>query len=474
MKLSRIKKRQIWGVTMAFVALFLCGWVDCYAVSPNMVIMMADDLGYGDLSCMGSQQIQTPNIDSLARDGVLCSRAYVTAPMCSPSRMGMLTGRFPKRFGITNNPNSKMDYLGPTCYGLPRSEQCFPEYLKPLGYTSAIIGKWHLGEEPGWTPIDRGFDTWWGFLGGGRHYTARKRLNRATEIVSNYDSNPTVTHLTDDIARESIRFIESRQGKKEPFFLFVSFNAPHTPHEPLPEDLQVMLAKTSDKKRAKYGAMILGVDRAVGNILKALDRSGYRENTIVAFLSDNGGELRATACNAPLRGGKRLHYEGGVRVPLLVRYPADSRIRPGSVCRQVVSSLDFLPTLLKLNEVKVPGKLDGQDMMPTLRGESVAPRTLFWCTDYAAAIMHGSVKYLTIPGRLPEMYDIANDPQEECNLLPNQAGRASQLAEQLGEFQTSTPPMRFPDSSTWSNNLMHQYGTATPGVQPPVISSKNS
>lgn len=176
---------------------------------PNMIVILADDLGYGDLGCTGSRQIKTPSIDRLAKEGVFCSRAYVTAPMCSPSRMGLLTGRFPKRYGITTNPNIQMDYLPESHYGLPQTEKLIPEYLAPCGYRSAVFGKWHLGHTKGYTPPERGFTHWWGFLGGSRHYFPVKKeaegLNPSM-IVSNFTDKTDITYLTDDITDRAVEF----------------------------------------------------------------------------------------------------------------------------------------------------------------------------------------------------------------------------------------------------------------------------
>lgn len=449
------------------LALFLVG--QSMGAGPNFVVILADDLGYGDLGCTGSLQITTPHIDSLARDGVFCSRAYVTAPMCAPSRMGLLTGRYPKRFGITTNPNVKMDYLAESHYGLPPSEKCFPDYLRPLGYSCALIGKWHLGHGPGLRPPDRGFDTWWGFLGGSRHYFAQKKDARGlnpSKIDSNYTDETGVTYLTDDIARESVRYIERQKDKTTPFFLFVSFNAAHTPYEAKPEDLAAIKG-VANLSRRKYCAVVYAMDKAVGRILKALDDSGKTHDTMVVFLSDNGGAPNGPACNAPFKGEKRLHYEGGVRVPMLVRYPADQRVRPGSVCGQVVSTVDFLPTLLKLNEMDIPDNLDGMDMMPLLgKMENTVPRTLYWCTDYTSAILDGDLKYLIVPNRIPELYDLGKDRIEMKDLFPARIREAALLANKLGTYLMTTPSCRYPDAVDWSAGVMKQYDKAKPAIQP--------
>lgn len=436
---------------------------------PNLVVLLADDLGYGDLGCTGSLQIPTPNIDTLAKQGVFCSRAYVAAPMCAPSRMALLTGRFPKRYGITTNPNSKIDYLPESHYGLPQTEKCLPQYLAEFGYNSAVIGKWHLGHTEGYQPTDRGFDAWWGFLGGSRYYfpnrPEKKGLN-PSKIVSNYTEETQVSYLTDDIARECIRFIRKQKEAGKPFFLYASFNAPHAPLEALPEDLE-RFKHIKSKNRRTYCAMVHALDRAMGRILTALDETGLARNTVVVFLSDNGGEPNIPTCNAPFKGEKRMHFEGGVRVPMIVRYPADSRIRPGSVCEQVISAVDVLPTMLAENGASIPENLDGMNMLPLLAAkENKVPRTLYWCTDYTSAILDGDEKYLLVPDRAPQLYNVVKDYQEMNDLYPQHMEKAAPLARKLGTYLTTTSASRFPDTISWSSGLMRQYDHARPAVQP--------
>lgn len=282
------------------------------ATPPNMVVILADDLGYGDLGCTGSRQIKTPSLDRLAKEGVFCSRAYVTAPMCSPSRMGLLTGRFPKRYGITTNPNIQVDYLPESHYGLPQTEKLIPEYLKPCGYRSAVFGKWHLGHTQGYTPPERGFTRWWGFLGGSRSYFPVKKeaegLNPSM-IVSNFTDKTDITYLTDDITDRAVEFLQESNKDKKPFFMFVSYNAPHWPNEAKPEDI-AKFKNVQDKERRIYCAMVYAMDKGIGRILDALKKDGLEKDTIVVFLSDNGGAPEASSCNAPFRGAKRQHFEG--------------------------------------------------------------------------------------------------------------------------------------------------------------------
>lgn len=436
---------------------------------PNMIVLMADDLGYGDLGCTGSRQIPTPSIDSLAAEGVFCSRAYVTAPMCTPSRMGLMTGRFPKRYGITTNPNVKTFWLPESHYGLPQSEKLIPQYLKPFGYRSAIFGKWHLGHTSGYRPEERGFDRWWGFLGGSRSYFPTRKetkgLNPAA-IVTNELVPTKVTYLTDDITDRAVAFLQDARKDQVPFFLFVSYNAPHWPLEARLED-QTRFKAVRDRDRRIYCAMIHAMDKGIGRILETLEQTGLENNTIVVFLSDNGGAPEAPSCNAPFRGAKRQHFEGGVRVPFILRYPADKRLIAGTRNDQPVSTVDLLPTLLKANGAAIPGHLDGRDILELLsrKGEHV-PRTFFWCTDYTSAVLDGDMKYLLVPNLAPGYFDLAADPQEQHNLYFKKRNAASSLAQKLGDYLTSTPACRYPDTPAWSAKLLKEYGDTKPDRQP--------
>lgn len=439
------------------------------AARPNMIVIMADDLGYGDLGCTGSRQIMTPSIDRLAKEGVFCSRAYVTAPMCSPSRMGMLTGRFPKRFGITTNPNVQIDYLPESHYGLPLTEKLIPEYLKPFGYRSAVFGKWHLGHTKGFTPPERGFTRWWGFLGGSREYFPVKKeaegLNPSA-IESNFTDKTDITYLTDDITDKAVDFLKDAGKKGKPFFMFVSYNAPHWPLQAKPEDI-AMFKNVRNHERRLYCAMVYAMDKGIGRIMDALKKDGLDKNTIVVFLSDNGGAPEAPSCNAPFRGAKRQHFEGGVRVPFIIKYPADKRLVPGSVSSQPVSTVDLLPALLKANGAGVPEKLDGMDILELVGGKKASvPRTFFWCTDYTSAVMDGDMKYLLIPDRAPQLYSVTEDPQEQKDLYFSRFRDVAPLAGKLGSYLTTTPACRYPDSPKWSAKLLKEYDQTKPGEQP--------
>lgn len=453
------------------------------ASRPNIVVILADDLGYGDLGCTGSRYVRSPSIDRLAAQGCFCERAYAAGPMCAPSRMALMTARQPKRYGITVNPNWKHPALPESRYGLPTDEKILPEYLAPLGYTCAAVGKWHLGHVPGQLPVQRGFSVWWGFLGGSRHYVPMRHEQEGlnpSRILSSYDEQPRVSYLTDDISRESVRFIRSCS---EPFFLYVAYNAPHWPLESLPQDREVVREHADgtplEPDRLHYAAMIHAMDRGVGRIVDALRERGVDGRTWIFFASDNGGVPEPYSSNAPWRGHKRLHYEGGVRVPFIVRPPMGWEIKPR--CAEAVSLMDILPTVLELNGV-LPMETaharqrgypwDGRSMMPFLRGKApVGERVLHWCTDGTAAIMRGDWKLMLADGQPPCLYHLGEDPGESRNCADAKPEQVETLRQDLLGYLTGTPPPRYPENPAWSSKLVREHRDAAHAAAAPRVSS---
>lgn len=465
---------------------FVCSDVLSAAVSsrPNAVVIMTDDLGYGDLGCTGSRQVLSPNIDKLSEQGVFCERAYAAAPMCGPSRMALMTARQPKRYGITVNPNWKHPDLPESQYGLPLSEKLLPEYLTPLGYRCGVVGKWHLGHTKGQTPTERGFSYWWGFLGGSRSYLPMAQEQEGlnpSRIVSSYDAAPKVTYLTDDVTREAVRFIRDCASNDAPFFLFVSYNAPHWPMESLKEDREAIKRYAKERgvpvptgARLHYCAMIHAVDRGVGEILDTLRDKGVAEDTLVFFMSDNGGAPESPSSNAPWRGHKRLHYDGGVRVPFLVSCAAaktgDSLpsgvFAPGRRCQEPVSLMDILPTLLELNAQPIPEQFDGRSLLPVLRGGSASGRHLEWCTDETNAILADGWKLLRAKGVAPRLYCLSDDPAEQNDRAASEPERLRCLSSELDAYLRSTPPPRYPDHPSWGEKLLREHAEAKVMPQP--------
>ena len=374
---------------------------------PNVVLIVADDLGYADVlfNPQHPKEVVTPNLDRLARESVICRQGYVTGHVCSPTRTGLMTGRYQQRLGLYT--------AGEAGSGVPMQEQIFPQFLKPAGYTSMQIGKWHLGPTPEWSPALRGFDEVFGFLGRGAH--DYYNLNDPDDPI--YRGTTPVKldgYLTDFWGEEAVAFIERRKAK--PFFLYLAFNAVHAPLQ-APAD-EIAKFNTGNKDRNTLLAMGKRMDDAIGNVVAKLKREGVWENTLLFFISDNGGPLPQSANNTPLRAGKHSDYEGGIRVPFLVCWPA--QLKPGEN-QAVVSSLDILPTVLAAVGVAAPTekRLDGKNILPLLRGETApTPRNLFWCSGSEEcwwAVRSGDWKLVGEKGKIG-LFDLSKDVSEKNDL----------------------------------------------------------
>lgn len=401
---------------LAILGLWLVTPATAAARRPNIVILLADDLGYADVGFQGCQDIPTPNIDGLARGGVRCTNGYVSGPYCSPTRAGLLTGRYQQRFGHEFNPGPRGEPggAGIDSIGLPLSETTIADRLKAAGYATGMVGKWHLGVAPKFHPQKRGFDEYFGFLGGAHVYlpglpnivfpglqdapaagtpAVRRQpapIYRGTEAVQEGE------YLTDAFAREAISFIERHQN--EPFLLYLPFNAVHTPMHATDKRLE-KFASISDPMRRTYCAMTLALDEAIGKVLDKLRSTNLEQDTLIFFCSDNGGPtVRRAALNAsrntPLRGSKVSTLEGGIRVPFVVSWKG--KLPAGKVYEQPVIQLDFLPTALAAAgvEVKADWKLDGVNLLPYLTGETAGTphQSLYWRLGQQMAIRQGDWK----------------------------------------------------------------------------------
>ncbi len=447
---------------------------------PNIVVLLADDLGYGELGCQGNRQIPTPHIDSLALDGVRFTQGYVTAPNCSPSRAGLLTGRIPTRFGYEFNPIGPRN-ADPTV-GLPASETTLATLLRDVGYSTGLLGKWHLGGTAAYNPMRRGFDTFFGFLheghyyvpppwegvttmlrrkalpGGGRGRWSGDGLVYSTHMGHNepdYDAdNPILRggqplaepdYLTDALTREALGFIDRHRDR--PFFLCVAYNAVHSPLQGADAYMD-RFKSIPDIHRRIFAAMLANLDESVGAILEGLGRAGLGRETLVVFLSDNGGPTRElTSSNAPLRGEKGDLYEGGIRVPFLVRWPG--RIPAGRTFEPPVSSMDLFATAAKAAGVDLPPNLDGVDLIPFLAGEKAdrPHKTLFWRQGNKRALRVDNWK-LVAPrprGGPPawELYDLGGDPSEQHDLASDRPEVVRELIEAWRRLDAEMRPPLF-------------------------------
>ena len=352
------------------------------ADKPNILIIVGDDMGYADVGFHGAKDIPTPNLDALAADGVRFTNGYVSGPYCSPTRAGLLTGRYQNRFGHEFNPGGGVQ-------GLPLSEQTLADRLRTAGYSTGLVGKWHLGNLPQMHPQQRGFDEFFGFLGGAHSYFETKGILRGTEPVNELD------YTTDAFGREASGFIEQHQER--PWFLYLAFNAVHTPMHATDDRLS-KFSNIADKQRRTYNAMMLAMDDAIGKVRETLVVTGQADNTLIAFISDNGGPAMAGVTvngsnNAPLRGSKRTTLEGGIRVPYVITWPG--HLKPG-IFEQPAIQMDLHATALAAAGVdaKLEWKLDGVNLLPFLSGENVdAPHdALYWRFGKQMAIRSGDWK----------------------------------------------------------------------------------
>jgi arylsulfatase A len=413
------------------------------AGKPNIVFILADDLGWAELGCYGNTFNETPNLDRLAREGMRFTQAYTAAPVCSPTRAALLTGRWPQRFGIT-------DYLGPQdrTHFLKPEVTTLNEALQPAGYVTGLIGKWHLTGDyslGGGAPEKHGWDeilcSERVYIGPGSYFAPYKHLPHVAAPPGEY--------LTDRLNREAVDFI--RRHKAEPFFLYLSHFAPHTTLAGKPEKVAKYKAKPGagpKRNNPRLAAMIESIDEGVGEILRVLDELKLAQNTIVTFYSDNGGEDRVTS-NAPLRAGKSHLYEGGIRVPLVVRWPAG--VARGTTCDAPVVTMDFFPTLVELAGLAPRPSLDGTSLVPLLRGRSeLPPRDLVWYYPLpkphflggrsAGAIRHGNFKLIEFYDTgAAELYDLAQDIGETHDLTGQMPERAAELRKRLKQWREQVP-----------------------------------
>ncbi|VGO15734.1 Arylsulfatase [Pontiella desulfatans] len=381
---------------------------------PNIVVILSDDQGYADVSYspFSPKEVSTPNIDKLAASGVVCTDGYASGYVCSPTRAGVMTGRYQQRFGIYT--------AGQGGTGMPLDETWMPMHLKPAGYTSGAFGKWHLGITMDYHPNNRGFDYFYGFMGRGAHdYWEHSPdadmkfggpIFRNQEILQNEEG-----YMTSLITKEAVDFI--KREKDNPFFAYVAYNAVHAPPQAPEEDIKRY--DTGSETRDILMAMLHHLDLGVGEIVQALKDAGVYENTIIFYLSDNGGASAVEANNAPLRGMKQHITEGGIRVPFIVSWPG--KLKADSWCNVPVWSTDILPTSLALAGIDpLPGTkpLDGKDIMPALKGNvDQIHDALYWCSGSEGkwAVRQGDWKYLFDKGETG-LYNLDDDISEENNL----------------------------------------------------------
>jgi len=410
---------------------------------PNVVLILVDDLGYGDTGVYGSKTIPTPHIDALAADGVRFTDAYVTAASCSPSRAGLISGRYQQRFGFEFN-TSGAAITHRTSRGLDPAAVTLADVFRQAGYTTGVFGKWHLGTRDYLHPLHRGFDEFFGFLAGAHSFLPAKSNEPIYSTVMR-GSTPLIepAYLTDAFARETVNFIKAH--KEEPFFVYVPFNAVHTPLEATDKYLKRFPNEANPRQQA-YNAMTSALDDAVGEIVRALKDAGIDDNTLIIFLNDNGGPIYTKVqSNGPLRFGKLFLFEGGIRVPMIVRWPGV--LRGGSVYRKPVSSLDVFPTACAAAGTDLPSDLglDGVDLLPYLKGDNsdLPHDALFWSNGPNKAVRLGNWKMI-VAGDHKFLFNLKDDIGEAKNLAGQKPDVVRRLQKALKEWQSQMKPPAWP------------------------------
>lgn len=450
-----IARQALTGLALGIAALVSGHCVTSRAAEPkrpNILFILIDDLGWADVGCFGSKFYQTPNIDKLARQGMRFTDAYAACAVCSPTRASIMTGKYPARLHLTDwiagegdSPNHAL--LVPKWRKfLPLEEVTIAEALKPAGYTCASIGKWHLGP-PEFYPQHQGFDL--NVAGGNIGHPAsyfwpyEGTRNNVPGLKAGGHSGE---YLTDRLTDAAERFIE--QNKAGPFFLYLAHYAVHTPLQAKP----AVAAKYSsrpgpgEQTNAVYAAMIESVDDSVGRILRQLEALGIADNTVVVFMSDNGGLWPRSTSNAPLRAGKAYPYEGGIREPLIIKWPGAAQ--PGATCRVPVSSIDFFPTLVEIAGAKLPGQVDGRSLVPLLKQRGKLEReALFWHYPHYwnrnrvrpyGAVRAGDWKLIELYEDMRvELYNLKEDLGETRDLAGEKPGKAAELRALLHNWRQS-------------------------------------
>jgi arylsulfatase A-like enzyme len=423
------------------------------APRPNVIVIMADDLGYADVSAYHKGRIPTPHIDRLGREGAIFTEGYVSTPICSPSRAALMTGRHQQRYGFEYN-NGPAARDAKEHLGLDPRELTLGDVMKAGGYRTGVVGKWHLGWNDEHYPTNRGFETWWGFLTGQTNFIdpeapgavngappsktredgsiAQPYLqpNPLTAIVTGADRT-VIPHgewyLTEELTRQALAFIDARDER--PFFLYLAHHAPHTPLQTT-QKYYDRFPHIEDRAQRVYAAMVSALDDSVGEILDHLDRRGISENTIVIFLSDNGcaAYLPGLCSPEPLAGGKLTHYEGGIRVPFMMRWPAV--VPAGTVHQAPVSSMDVFPTAVRAAGLPLPADrpFDGRDLVAQLQAARPdSDRQLVWRSMPLRTVRQGDWKYHRDFDGGDHLYNLRSDPRETQNLAASEPARLAEL-----------------------------------------------
>lgn len=398
---------------------------------PNIVLIVADDLGYAEIGVQGCTDIPTPHIDSIANNGVRFTNGYVSCPVCSPTRAGLMTGKYQQRFGHEFNPGPALQ--ASDNFGLPLTEVTIADRLKQLGYATAMVGKWHLGYRTDYLPLKRGFQEFFGFPGGAHEYN-NSQSRDGNPIMRGFDPVDEKEYLTDAFSREATGFIERNHSRS--FFLYLPFNAVHAPLQPSVRH-RAKLAAIADDKRRTYASMMMAMDDAIGAVLAKLRQHNLEDNTLIFFISDNGGPTpQTTSRNTPLRGYKAQTWEGGIRVPFLMQWKG--RLPKGVVYDKPVIALDIHPTAIAAAGGSPPQGLDGVNLLPQFLGKNApAPHeTLYWRFGAQWAIRKGDWK-LTTANEGTQLFNLAKDISESKDLSAEQPAKRKELQQDWDKWNAT-------------------------------------
>jgi arylsulfatase A-like enzyme len=422
---------------------FLIVTFSCTDSKPNILIILADDAGYSDFGFMGSDEIKTPNLDKLASDGVMFNNAYVSASVCSPSRAGLLTGMYQQRFGHECNLDSDVNN------SFDPNQITIAEALKTEGYRTGLIGKWHLGDKKQNHPLNNGFDYFWGFISGARNYfynPSEESRNSIRNVVENNSQTKFEGYLTDVLGDKAVNFIEKNHQSNSPFFLFLSFNAPHTPMHAKKE----VLEKFKDNPRKVYASMMWSMDEAIGSVINELKENGQYDNTIIYFLSDNGAAKSNNASPFPFKGWKGNQFEGGVKTPMIMTWK--NKIKPKTQFNGFISSLDIFKTSLEVSNVdkSFQKNADGKNIMNSLDNKIIENEDLFWRKDKMATVRSGNYKLIRLNDSSTVLYNIKKNYYEDIDLKTKEPLVHDSLFEKLSNWEKSLIKPNWIENKNWN------------------------
>ena len=423
---------------------FLIVTFSCTDSKPNILIILADDAGYSDFGFMGSDEIKTPNLDKLASDGVTFNNAYVSASVCSPSRAGLLTGMYQQRFGHECNLDSDVNN------SFDPNQITIAEALKTKGYRTGLIGKWHLGDKKQNHPLNNGFDYFWGFISGARNYfynPSEESRNSIRNVVENNSPTKFDGYLTDVLGDKAVDFIEKNHQSNSPFFLFLSFNAPHTPMQAKKE----VLEKFKDNPRKVYASMKWSMDEAIGSVINELKENGQYNNTIIYFLSDNGAtSSKSSSSPFPFKGWKGNQYEGGIKTPMIMTWK--NKIKPNTQFNGFISSLDIFKTSLEVSNVDKSSmkNADGKNIMISLNNKTIENEDLFWRKDKMATVRSGNYKLIRLNDTSTVLYNIKKNYYEDLDLKTKESNIHDSLFKKLSNWEMSLIKPNWIENKNWN------------------------